>query len=646
MKTEALIRTIAISVSTAVLATMGVLRIVLNIDTTIAIVVSVIFSIAFAVMIYLLEKVKIEAKMSIEKNLDVSIREALDKGSIGMLAYNDDYEITWMSEYFTNNGINEINGKILNWIPELQDIVEGDSTRTTVNIGDKKYIVTKMDKYSIMTFKDVSNEYNLQTRLNEEAYVVGLLSYDNIDEANLSEDDLFNVNTSIKMPVNEYFKKNGVVYYTLKNNRMLLMMNEKTYDKIYEDRFSILGKIRKVARDLDLPVTLSMAFSRGSSDLGELSSHADELIELAQTRGGDQVVVGKIGSDIMYFGGTSEAREKQSKTKIRVIISAIMDLIEHSDNVIICMHKTADADAVGSALAMSNIALDLDKKAYIISKSGGVEPMISEVLKKYNSDLIDKHRFISENDAADLLEDNSLVVMVDHHMAAQSNGTNILKRASKIIVIDHHRRNANLDVSTMLNYIEPSASSATELVCEFFPYMSKRFDIIEEEANIMYIGLLIDTDHFRVRTGARTFDVAKDLRRYGADPMVCDELCQEPYENTMLRASILNSTKKYNENIAIASCLEGIYPRSVASQAADVLIRSKGVAASFVICMISKEETIITARSRDDVNVQIIMEKMGGGGHMHAAGLQRNDTTVAKLENELYNVLEAYMKGE
>ena len=646
MKTESLIKTIAFGVSTALLVILGVLRIVLKLNTTVGIVVTLICSLVFAIMIFLMEKVKTEAKMQIEKNLDASVREALDKSNIGILAYNDDFEITWMSEYFINQDINRIGTKILNWIPELQNLVEGDSSRATVVLDERKYAVYKMDKYSIMTFKDITNEYNLQTKLNDDSYVIGMLSYDNIDESNLSEDDLYNINTGIKMPVIEYFKNYGVVYNTLKNNRMLLILNEKIFKKIFDDRFSLLSNVRKVAKEYDLPVTLSMSFSRGSDDLSELSSYAGELIELAQTRGGDQVVVGKIGADIMYFGGTTEAREKQSKTKVRVIISSIQDLIDHSDNVIICAHTMADSDSMGAAIAMSNIVSSLDKPAYIINKSGNVEPMIASVLNKYNDVLNKKHHFVSETEAVELLKDNSLVVMVDHHMAAQSNGANLLKLAKRIIIVDHHRRNANLDVSTMLNYIEPSASSASELVCEFFPYLSKRFDLTEEEANIIYLGLIIDTNHFRLRTGARTFDVAKELRRFGADPLVCDELSQESYENTMLRTKIFNYTSRYSEDIVVASCLEGIYSRTIASQAADELIRSKEINAAFVIASTGKDEVIVTARSRGDLNVQIILEKMGGGGHMHAAGLQRTDTTVSRLENELYIVLDNYLKGE
>ncbi|MBQ1812249.1 MAG: DHH family phosphoesterase, partial [Erysipelotrichaceae bacterium] len=260
--------------------------------------------------------------------------------------------------------------------------------------------------------------------------------------------------------------------------------------------------------------------------------------------------------------------------------------------------------------------------------------------------LENKHHFISESEGLDLLNENTLVIMVDHHSAAQSGGAAILKNAKRIIILDHHRRRADLDVIAMMLYIEAAASSATEIIYEMVPYFSKHIEISSEEANIMYLGIMIDTDHFRVRTGSRTFDVVKQLRRAGADPMLCDTLSQEPYDNVIERSRIINAGKLYRKGVVVASIAEGNFPRSIASQACDALVRAKDIEAAFVICNSDKNETIISARSRGTVNVQVIMEKMNGGGHMTAAGLQVNDSSVPKMENELLKVLDEYFEGE
>ena len=325
--------------------------------------------------------------------------------------------------------------------------------------------------------------------------------------------------------------------------------------------------------------------------------------------------------------------------------NSIGDLIEKSSNVIILGHREMDADCIGSALCMSNIAQSINKHTYIVT-SGGMETMIREVMDLYRDVLDRKHNFISENDALELLNEDSLVIMVDHHSAAQSNGANILKNARRIIILDHHRRRVDLDVAAMMMYIEAAASSATEIVYEMVPYFSKNIEISDEEANIMYLGIMIDTDHFRVRTGSRTFDVLKELRKEGADPMLCDSLSQESYENVMRKASIIDSGKLYRKGVVISSLKEGNYSRSIASQACDSMVKAKDIDAAFVICNSDKNEVIITARSNGTVNVQVIMEQMNGGGHMTAAGLQVTDSTVTKMEAELIKVLNEYFGGE
>ena len=220
----------------------------------------------------------------------------------------------------------------------------------------------------------------------------------------------------------------------------------------------------------------------------------------------------------------------------------------------------------------------------------------------------------------------------------------LLEKANQIIIIDHHRRKADLDISPIMAYIEAGASSTCEMVCEFLPYMSKNLEISEQEANIMYIGVMIDTDRFRVRTGARTFDVLKQLRKYGANPSDCDELAQEPYNMVINRSNIISFAKLYRNDIIISCPNDKNYTRSIASQACDVLIKAKEIEAAFVICNTDKDEVIVTARSKGKVNVQVILEKMKGGGHMTAAGLQRKNTTVNEVEFELLKVLDEYFK--
>ncbi|MBQ6492549.1 MAG: DHH family phosphoesterase [Erysipelotrichaceae bacterium] len=618
---------------------------VFRMDVVIPLVIVVVFTALLAVIFTSIDRIRSESVKQIENDLELSYREVLSHGDIGIIVYDENYEITFMSEFFSRHDMDHLGEKVLNWLPELQDMLNNEANNQTVIINEEKFSVRKIDKANVLTFKNITREYDLDRKLDDISPVLGCLVYDNYDESSMSEDELSYINTNIKVPVIDYFKSFGVVYNTLRNNRMILILNEEIFEKIRADRFSILNKVRKVSKEGNTDVTISMAFARGSQNYEELNEIMENLLDLALARGGDQVVVRKVGADTMFYGGTSEAREKQSKTKLRVTANSIKDLIERSSNVIIVGHKDMDADCIGSALCMANIAMSLDRKTCIVTKTGNIEPMINDVLTGYAKELEEKHRFVSESQAVDVLNDDTLVIMVDHHSAAQSNSPNLLKQAKRIIILDHHRRKADLDVMAMMLYIEAAASSATELVTELLPYFSKNIEITYEEANIMYLGILIDTDHFRVRTGSRTFDVAKVLRSYGADPMVCDELAQEPYGNVIERSRLINAGKLYKNDVIVAALDEGTFSRTIASQACDAMIKAREIEAAFVICNSDKGEQIISSRSKGKINVQVIMEKMHGGGHMTAAGLQVFDSSVAKLEAELLKNLDEYFKG-
>ncbi len=646
MKKLSRLRIAALVISVLAVAFLALLYFVFHVEVLIPASITLFFVVLLLVMFMVLDQILDENADMIEKSMDIASHSAFLAGDSGILTYNEDLQITWMSSMFRDRHLDHNGEKILLWLPELQNLLQGNSGREVVVINEEKYAVSKSDEGSILFFKDISREYDLDRKLKEDAYVIGILSYDNYDESSESEDDISYVNSNIKVPVIEYFRRFDVVYKTLRNNRLYLILNERQFKQLTDDRFSILGEVRREAKRNDLDITLSMAFARGSEDLNELDNAAQNLIELAQTRGGDQVVVRKMGEEAVYFGGSSEAREKQSKVKVRVMTNTIRDLITKASDVIIVGHTDMDADCIGSALILSNIARTLGRDAYIVCRSGGVESMISDVLDGYEEELEKKHNLVTENEALNHLDDESLVIMTDHHSLQQSNAVTLVKQAKKIAIIDHHRRRADLDVDPILIYVEASASSATELTCEFLQYLGRHPDITPAEANIMYLGLLIDTNRFRVRTGSRTFDVAKALRNYGADPVVCDALSQEPYELVQKRTQLISNAQRVYDEVLISAMKNDIIPRSIASQAADMMVAVKEIEAAFVICNTSEEEVIVSARSKGKVNVQTIMEKMGGGGHMTGAGFQTRELPVSEVTYQLKEVLRQYYEEE
>ena len=646
MKTINKLKIASLIISIIAILGLAFLFFVLKADIFIPATITFFFIVLLIIIFFLLENVIKENNLRVEDSLNKGFDKALDVGKIGLLTYDDDFQITWMSPLLTKDQLDHTGEKILLWLPELQNLLQGNSEREEIIINDNKYSITKSNDDDLLYFKDISETYDLKEKLREDAYVLGILSYDNYDESSESEEDISFVNTNIKVPVIDYFKKYNIVYKTLRNNRMMLILNEKQFKELMDDRFSILDEVRKEAKKGDLDITLSMAFARGSDDVETLDEAVLSLIELAQTRGGDQVVVRKMGEEAEFFGGSSEAKEKQNKVKVRVMTNTLKDLINKSSNVIICGHLEADADCIGSALCMSNICLSLSKETYVITRSGGIESSLKEYMDLNDEELNSKHRLVSENEAINHLNEDTLVIMVDHHSLTQSNGASIIKRAEKIVVIDHHRRKADLDYDPILVYVEAGASSATELTCEFIQYLGKHLELLECEANIMYLGMLIDTNRFRVRTGSRTFDVAKYLRTNGADPAVCDELLEESYDLFMKKSKLINNAVLYNNEILISTLKNEKCTRSIASQAADSLVQVRDIHASFVICINEDNTTIVTARSKGDLNVQTIIEKMGGGGHMTAAGYQSDELDVEEMKDKLLSAIDDYYREQ
>lgn len=584
-----------------------------------------------------------EESIGLEKYLGGSYAEAYLVGGVGMINYDENYVITWQSELFKERGLDRIGSKLLTWLPEANDIISGETEKVSVTIDQYVYEVSKRENAPTIFFKDITLLNKYRGKYNEEHVVLGLASFDNYEESTMYADDadIANINATIRTPLNEYFQKFGVFLRRLNNNRYLLVLNEKIYREIAADRFSILNIVRKASQKAEVSITLSMAFAKGSSNFAELDETVTKLMDLAQTRGGDQVAIQVVGEDVKYFGGSTEAAEKRSRVRVRVMAHALRDLIQHSSNVIICGHKNADFDCIGSAICLSKMASAFNKPVSIIAKTGGIEEKLDAAMKGNEKELAEDITFVTEGEAINQLKDDTLVIMTDHHNILQSNGAKLLEMAERIVVIDHHRRSTDMGVKPILIYIEAGASSTCEILTEMIPFVSSKVDISELEATFMLAGMTIDTRKWRERTGVRTYDAASALRKLGADPQVAYDYLKDTYDEFVLKSAIMNASERYPDGIVIAAVENEKITRSIMSQVADSLLSIQDVKAAFVIAQ-DKSTGInsISARSNGEINVQAIMEAMHGGGHMTAAATQRKDATVKELKEELINIIE------
>ncbi len=588
-----------------------------------------------------------EESIGLEKYLGGSYADAYLVGGVGMMNYDENYVITWQSELFKERGLDRIGSKLLNWLPEANDIISGETEKVNVTIDQYVYEISKRENAPTIFFKDITLLDKYRGKYNEEHVVLGLASFDNYEESTMYADDadIANINATIRTPLNEYFQKFGVFLRSLNNNRYLLVLNERIYREIAADRFSILNIVRKASQEAEVSITLSMAFAKGSSNFAELDETVTKLMDLAQTRGGDQVAIQVVGEDVKYFGGSTEAAEKRSRVRVRVMAHALRDLIQHSSNVIICGHKNADFDCIGSAICLSRMASAFNKPVSIIARTGGIEEKLDAAMKENEKELAEDITFVTEGEAINQLKDDTLVIMTDHHNILQSNGAKLLEMAERIVVIDHHRRSTDMGVKPILIYIEAGASSTCEILTEMIPFVSSKVDISELEATFMLAGMTIDTRKWRERTGVRTYDAASALRKLGADPQVAYDYLKDTYDEFVLKSAIMNASERYPDGIVIAAVENEKITRSIMSQVADSLLSIQDVKAAFVIAQ-DKSTGInsISARSNGEINVQAIMEAMHGGGHMTAAATQRKDATVKELKEELINIIEQQKK--
>ena len=602
-----------------------------------------------AVIFYLLfdrfESLTSEQMTTVRDMVGNAETEAFVYGEVGMVGYDDDHVITWMSDLFTERGINRVGFKVLPWLPEAEDLVNGVSDKAVVQLDERKYEITKKEDDRVLFFRDITDTSYYMERYNDEKPVVGLASLDNYEESTMYEDEavVSAINVAVRTPLIEYCKEHGILIRRLNNYRYMLLLNEKIFRSLVEDNFSIVNTVRRAALKQDVSITLSMAFAMDAENYQDLDEMVTRLLDLAQTRGGDQVAVQRGQEDVRYFGGSSEAAEKRSRVRVRVMAHTFRELIARSSNVIICGHKEMDFDCLGSAIGTARICQAMHKPCAIIEKTGGVEQKLKDAIALNAEELEAEMNFVTESEALNLLQEKSLVVMVDHYSTSNSNGARVLEAAQKIAVIDHHRRSSEMGVKPVFVYIEAGASSACELITELIPYISNRIELSELDATFMLAGMTIDTGRFRVRTGVRTYEAASTLRRYGANPQNVDEYLKDSYQEFSKKATMIARSKRVRDNVIVVP-YEDVASRTLISQVADSLMEIQGVEAVFVIAQTPDEKTSVSARSNGSVNVQVIMEKMRGGGHMTAAGVQLENTTVKEMEKVLLTELDRYFE--
>ncbi len=469
--------------------------------------------------------------------------------------------------------------------------------------------------------------------------IVSILLVDNYDELtnNLSDAAVSGLNAEIDTKINEWTDGYAGLLRKIERNRYLFLTEARDLARMAEAKFSLLEIMRSVTNPAGIPATVSIGVGKDGVDFKEDYDFAALAIEMALSRGGDQAVI-KDRYDFTFFGGRNKQGERRTKVKSRVMASSLSELITQSSRIFVMGHKMADLDAVGAAAGVCCLCRKKGKKANIvIDQDANVAGQLLDILRP-----LPEYRdcFITGQDALLAADAKSLLIVVDTNRPDQVECKPLLESIRRVVVIDHHRRAADYIEQVVLNLHEPFASSASELVTELLQYAVEMSDILTQEAAALLAGIVLDTKNFGVRTSSRTFEAAAFLRRIGADTVEVKKLFQNDLPSTVARYRIIQNAKLYRDGIAI-SALDYTASRTIAAQAADELLNISGIDASFVLYP-QGDQTMISARSIGDANVQVILEPLGGGGNAATAGAQVKNHTVQETMEELLRSIDRF----
>jgi c-di-AMP phosphodiesterase-like protein len=423
--------------------------------------------------------------------------------------------------------------------------------------------------------------------------------------------------------------------------KYMVVMEEQELEKVRQKRFDILDQVRDIDVGNKIPVTLSIGVGQDAGNPALLSSSALSALELALGRGGDQAVV-KQGTKLYFYGGRSQGVAKRTKVKSRVIANALRELIEQSEEVFIMSHAEPDLDSIGSALGIYRCAKFAGKNAFIVLDKSNVS--VDSLIQELQENEIYSELFIRIEDAMNRINKDTLLVVVDTHRPSFTEAPQLIDRAEKIVVFDHHRRGAESIENPTLAYLEPFSSSTSELVTEIIQYFDDRIRIEPLEADALLAGITVDTKNFTFRTGVRTFEAASYLRRAGANPTSVRQLFQDDMNTFASRSETVRRADMIMPGIALSVCPPNTpNPQLIAAQAADTLLNIMGIHASVVLCN-TDEGIMISGRSLGSINMQLILEKLGGGGHLTMAGAQLHNITMEEARQRVIEAIEEYLK--
>lgn len=594
-------------------------------------------------------------------------KELLDKFQIPYALLDAGGKILWMNEEFA-----EVSGKDKHYQKSISTVfreitkeslakVQQDSFNVQVELNDRVYqasmqklyftemgegsqILTTLDKENTLIALLLFDETELvkaRRENSDQQMVTALLYIDNYDEAFDSVEEVKRsfVTAMIDRKIGKYFRDADALVRKLEKDKYFIVFQRKYLAAMEENRFSILEEIKSTKVHNDMPVTLSIGIGLSGNSYNQNAEYARAAIDIALGRGGSQAVI-KEKDNLSYYGVRGKEIEKNTRVKARVKAQALREMMESRDNVIIMGHSIGDADSFGASVGVYCAARELGKPAQIVlnTVTSSVRPLMECFSEEqgYPEDM-----FIDSDEAIDRCSNRTLVMVVDTNRPSYTDCPDLLKKSRSVVVFDHHRQGNEVIENPILSYIEPYASSTCEMVAEVLQYFSEKVHLKPQEADSLYAGILIDTNNFMRKTGVRTFEAAAYLRRCGVEVTRVRKLLREDMSAYKARAEIVRHAQVYRGAFAIAVSEESNVesPTVVGAQAANELLNIVGIKASFVLTEY-QNKVYISSRSIDEIDVQLIMERLGGGGHLNVAGAQIENSSLAEVKRKLQDTID------
>ena len=598
------------------------------------------------IVILILSSLRQKTDLRAAEVIGSDVQEAYNFAMIGLAITDDKNTVLWTNDLFKSRHIEIMDMDIISWQPELatlRDVNNGDQPVKIV-VNSRTYSVKLLPEAGLWIFKDITDFEQIFNYSKEQAPVVGILAIDNYDDVVRGDDDFNDVVTKVKNDIFSYAKEYAILLRRIKDDSYSMLCNYASFSRMLEDKFSIIDKVRGESSRGEIPLTLSIGIAHDFPDVNKLNDLANDALDIAMSRGGDQVVVSAYGQEMKFYGGKSEAQEKRNRVKTRVLADSLISLINASDRVLIMGHQMMDMDAFGACLGMKAICNRLKKNARIVADLKNTEAKTrSAMITSFGKDELEK-LVVNSKEAESMIGGNTLLVVVDVHIPSMVMAPKLVDMAAKIVVIDHHRRAEEYIDSPVFNHIDPAASSTCELISEFirFSSINPKIELPSTYATIMLSGIFLDSGYFKSRnTGIRTFEAATILKEYGADNSLADDFLKDDYEEHKEVTDITTNLETPFYGVVIATANQDrLYDHATIAKAANTCLTYKGVHAAFVIGKVSQREIRVSARSDGTINVSLLTEKLGGGGHFTSAAASFIGTDLKTIKEKIIVVLE------